>query len=210
MAQFPESKFYWCRQNNLVVFKSNPPRSKWYKFLSCILDGARDYCDATELYTIGGMVYFSAHTTPRELSATASSLEMKEILSRYDLARDTNYETPPGQRPTLNSFLLWVAKRRNIAAANLWVPIPFYLVAAEDPKASRKTVEFLDRRLNLGLDFKGLDEEVARQNEQIAQLRVVIPEIDTYIRRLESNLSLTQEESEKLVREVEEFLRKKD
>ena len=210
VAQFPESRFYWCQEGNLVVFKSTPPRSRWYRFLSCILDVAQDYCHTTELYTIGGMVYFGAHTTPRELSATASSLEMKGILSRYDLARDINYETPPGQRPTLNSFLLWVAKRRNIAAANLWVPIPFYLVAAEDPEASKKTMEFLDRRLNLGLDFSDLDEEVARQNERIAQLRVIIPEIDAYIGRLESNLSITQEESEKLVREVQEFLRKKD
>ena len=210
VAQFPESRFYWCPEKNLVVFKSNPPTSRWYKFLNCILDVAQDYCHSKELYTVGGMVYFSAHTTPRELLTTASLLEMKQILSRYDLARDTNYETPPGQRPTLNSFLLWVAKRRNVAAANLWVPIPFYLVGAEDPGASWKTIEFLDRRLGLGIDFKDLDEEMARQNERIAQLRITLPEIDTYISRLESNLSLTQEESEKLAREVEEFLRKKD
>lgn len=210
VAQFPESRFYWCPEKNLVVFKSDPPRSKWYKFLNCILDMAQDYCHTTELYTVGGMVYFSAHTTPRELLTTASSPEMKQILGQYDLARDTDYETQPGQRPTLNSFLLWVAKRRNIVAANLWVPVPFYLIGTEDPRASRKCIEFLDRRLRLGIDFRDLDEEVTRQNERIAQLRVTVPEVDAYISRLESSLSLTQEESEKLVREVEGFLRQKD
>jgi len=156
------------------------------------------------------MVSFGAHSAPREVFATASSPEMKEILRQYDLARDTDYETPLGQRPTLSSFLLWVAKRRNIAGANLWVPIPFYLLSTGDPPAWRRTVEFLDKRLGLGLDFRDLDEEVTRQNEQIAELRIRLPEVDSYIGKLESNLRLTQEENEKLVREIEEFLRKRD
>jgi predicted ATP-grasp superfamily ATP-dependent carboligase len=121
-----------------------------------------------------------------------------------------DYETPPGQRPTLNSFLLWVAKRRNIAAASLWVPIPFYLVAAEDPQAWRKTVEFLDRRFGLGIDFRDLDEDAARQNEKLAELRSRSSEVDSYIRKLESNLGLTQEENEKLVKEVAELFRRRD
>jgi len=210
VAQFPESKFYWCPEKYLVTLKSNRPTSDWHKFLDSVLDVAEHYCHAKELYTIGGMVSPAAHTSPRELLAVANSPEMRKILSQYDLARDMDYETPPGQRPTLNSFLLWVAKRRNIAAASLWVPIPFYLVAAEDPEAWRKTVEFLDRRFGLGIDFRDLDEDVARQNEKIAELRSRSSEVDSYIRKLESNLGLTQEENEKLVKAVEEFLGRRD
>ncbi len=210
VAQFPESRFYCCQEKNLVLVKSTPPRSQWYRFLCCILDAAEHYCHTRELYTIGGMVAFGAHTTPRELLATANSPEMKQVLNQYDLARDTNYETPPGQRPTLNSFLLWVAKRKNIVGANLWVPVPFYLIATEDPQACRKVAEFLDRRLGLGLNFRDLDEEVAKQNERIAGLRSRLPEVDSYIQKLESNLRLTPEESEELAREVEESLRKRD
>jgi len=210
VAQFPESKFYWCSEKNLVVLKSDRPRSEWHKFLNLVLDVAEHYCRAKELYTIGGMVSLGAHTSPRELLAVANSPGMREILSQYDLARGFDYETPPGQRPTLNSFLIWVAKRRNVAAASLWVPIPFYLVAAEDPQAWRKTVEFFDRRFDLGIDFRDLDEDAARQNEKIAQLRSHSSEVDSYIRKLEGNLGLTQEENEKLVKEVEEFLRKSD
>lgn len=209
VAQFPESKFYCCQERNLVILKSNPPRSQWHKFLSSVLDVAERYCHAKEVYTVGGLVSLNAHTAPRELSAVASSPEMKRVLTQYDLATGLNYETPPGQRPTLSSFLLWVAKERGIAGANLWVPIPFYLVAIGDPQAWRKTLDFLDRRLSLGIDFSDLDEEVARHNEKIAQLRTSLPEIDSYIRRLQSNLSLTQEENEKLVKEIEEFLGKR-
>lgn len=62
----------------------------------------------------------------------------------------------------------------------------------------------------LAAALRDLDEEVARQNEKIAQVQIRFPEIDNYIRKLQSNLGLTQEENEKLVREIEEFLRKRD
>jgi len=210
VAQFPESKFYCCQEKNLVTLKSNLPRFEWYEFLNSVLDVAEHYCHAKELYTVGGMVSLSAHTAPRELLAIANSPEMKQVLSQHDVARNMDYETPPGQRPTLSSFLLWVAKSRNVAGASLWVPVPFYLVATEDPQAWRKTVEFLDKRFDLEIDFGDLDKEAARQNEKIAQLRNRFPQLDDYIRRLESNLALTEEENEKLVKEIEDFLRKRD
>ena len=210
IAQFPESKFYCCQEKNLVIFKSKPPRSEWYKFLNSVLDVAEHYCHVKELYTIGGMVSLSSHTAHRELLAIVNSPKMKKVLSQYDLARDMDYETPLGQRPTLSSFLLWIAKRRKIAGASLWVPIPFYLVAIEDPQAWRKTLDFFDKRFALGIDFRDLDEEVTRQNEKIAQVRNQFPELDDYIHRLESNLSLTEQENGELIRKIEEFLRKRD
>jgi len=147
VAQFPESKFYWSRERNLMVLRSNPPR--W------------------------------------------------------------DFETPPGQRPTLSSFLLWVAKRRNIPGANLWVPVPFYLAGGNDPLAWRKAAGFLDAHLRLGIDFQDLDKEVAEQNREIAEYRGRFPEIDSYMNRLESNLSLSADESEKLLQGIEELLRKR-
>ena len=93
-------------------------------------------------------------------------------------------------------------------AASLWVPVPFYLVGAEDPQAQLKIIEFLDMRLNLGMDLKKLDEEAVGQDERMARLRSRSSEIDSYIRKLENGFGLTQEESEELVREVDVFLRK--
>lgn len=210
IAQFPESRFYYCPQNNLVIFKSDPPKAEWYRFLCSILDIAEQYCHAKELYTIGGMVSISAHTTPRELLAIANSPQMKRVLSQYNLAGDFNYETPPGQRPTPSSFLIWLAKERNMAGASLWVPVPCYLVSTEDPQAWRKAIEFLDIRLSLGIDFKDLDENVAKQNEKIAGARVRLPEVENFIRKLENNLVLSPEENEKLVMKMDELLRERD
>ncbi len=210
VAQFPESNFYSCLENNLVIFRSTPPGFEWYKFLNSILDVAEHYCGAKELYTIGGMVTLAAHTTPRTLLATASSQEVKESLKQYDLVRDMDYQTPPGQRPTLNSFLLWLAGRRDIPGVNLWVPIPFYLVTSGDPKAQKKVLQFFDERLGLNINFSGIDHEIQKQNEKLAQARLRLPEVDDYILRLESNLRLSQEENERLTQGIEEFLREEE
>jgi len=207
LAQFPESKFYACQENNLVTFKSNPPRFEWYKFLKSILDVAEHSCRAKEIYTIGGMVTLSAHTAPRELFAIANFPEMREVLSQYDLGIDMDYQAPRGQRPTLNSFLLWVAKKENIPGVCLWVPIPFYLIAMEDPRAWKKVLEFFDKRFDLKIDFSDLDQAIQDQDEKLTQARLRFPNIDEYIRRLESNIGLSEEENEKLVNEIEEFLR---
>lgn len=210
VAQFPDSKFYWCQENNVVVFQSAVPRFEWYKFLNSVLDVAEHYCHVKEIYTVGGMVSLSAHTVPRELLAVPNSAEMKKVLSQYGLATDMDYQTPPEQRPTLNSFLAWVAKGRNIAVVNLWVTVPCYLVSTEDPQACRKMLEFFRETLSLDIDFREIDEQIVRQNEKLAEVRRLFPEVNRCIRMLESNIGLTQEENEQLAKEIEEFLKKRD
>lgn len=207
LIQFPESKFYSCSKNDLVIFRSDLPSSEWYKFLNLILDVAEHYCHTKELYTIGGMVSPSVHTTPRMLLGISNSSELKQALNQYNLERILDYETPPGQRPTLSAYLLWLAKRRNIPGVSLWVPIPFYLVAAEDPQAQKKALKFFDERLNLQMDFQDIDEKITKQNEKITQARIYSPEVDEYIRKLESNLRLSEEEDETLVKAIGELLR---
>jgi predicted ATP-grasp superfamily ATP-dependent carboligase len=190
-----------------VVFQSDSPSAEWYKFLNSVLDVAEHHCRVKELYILGAMVSFSAHTTPRELLAVVNSAEMKEVLSQYDLARDMDYQTQLGERPTLNSFLLWIAKGRNIPGVSLWVPIPFYLAAMEDAQAQKKVLSFLNERLNLKIDFSDLDQEIREQNEQLARARSRFSQIDDYINRLESNLMLSEEENGELIKKIEDFLR---
>ena len=209
LVQFPESKFYACPKNDLVVFKSTPPSHEWYRFLNLILDVAEHYCRVKEIYTMGGLVSLGPHTAPREMLSTCNSPGMKESLSLYPLTRDWDFETPPGQRPTLNAFLLWVAKSRSIPGVNMMVPIPFYLMAVADPRAQKRVLDLLNQKLTLGMDFNDLDEEIRQQNQLIAEARDSFPDIDEYIGRLESNLRLSAEENQRLVREIEKFLREK-
>jgi proteasome assembly chaperone (PAC2) family protein len=205
VAQFPASKFYHCRKN-LAMFNSNPPRYEWFHFLDTIMDVARDYCHAREIFTIGAMVTLNPHSLPRQVMAIASGPEMTATFRDFGIASDMDYETPPGQRPTLNSFLLWVARRRGIPAGTLWVSVPFYLANSDDPRAVKRVLRILDQRAELGLDFTELDEEISQQDERLSRARSKSADIDNAIRRLENNIALTSEESEKLLKGIEEFL----
>ncbi len=199
VVQFPEATFYAAPKRNVVVFRSAPPRFDWYRFLNLALDVASDYCHASEIYAVGGMVSLVPHSAPRELLGNFSTSEMRESLSSQNMSVSWNYETPPGQRPTLNSFLLWAAKNRGIPAATLWVPVPFYLAAAGDPRAQLRVLEFFNRKLDLCLNFDDLDEEVRRQNRTITRARKESSEIDDYISKIERGETLSDEESQKLV-----------
>jgi proteasome assembly chaperone (PAC2) family protein len=209
IVQFPQSTFYACPEHDIVIFQSAIPRYEWFKFMNLIIDVAQEYCHAKEIYTIGGMITLAAHTTPRDSWATFNSPQIKKILKSYQLSREMDFETPPGGRPTLNSFLLWVAKTRNLAGANLWVPMPFYLITASDPEASKKVLEFFDDRLDLSLDFEDIDASIKHLNEKLMRLRRSSSEIDGYIRKLESDIQLSEEEHESLVKAVDDCLKKK-
>jgi len=206
-VQFPESRFYACPDADLVLFRSTPPHHEWHKFLNLVLDVAQKYCNIKEVYTMGGMVSLAAHTSPRQFFSTSNSRSLKKILSEYLITRDTNYETPPGGKPTLNSYMLWCAKQRDIPGANLWVLVPFYLLGSGDPVARKKIIDFLNRKFSLNLDLSDIDNAIYRQNERISLLRDQRPEINEYISKIEGNIRLTTEENEKLVKEVEQFLK---
>jgi len=208
IVMFPDSIFYACPAQDLIVFEGTIPRYEWFRFLNLIMDVARQY-NVRELYTVGGMVSLGAHTAPRDFWATFSSPRIKRSLVSYELSRELDFETPPGGRPTLNSFVLWTARQHSLEGANLWVPVPFYLVAASDPRAQKRVLEFLDHRLGLELDLGTLDREIRRQSEQLARLRGEMPDIDRAINKLESNLRLSETEHEKLVKAVEEYLKPK-
>ncbi len=209
LIQFPESRFYACPKHDMLLFLSDQPSSDYYQFLNLVLDVAGQYYHVKEIHAIGGMVSLGAHTAPRQLLGTFSSPEFKEAFSQYDLTSRLDYETPPGHRPTLNSFLLWAARKRNIPAVSLWVPVPFYLVAVDDTKARKRILAFFNERFELGIDFSNLDEEVKRQEEQLAEIRSASSDIDESIRRLESNLRLPSEESQRLLKEIEKALKEK-
>lgn len=208
IARFPRCDFYVCPESNLVLFKGSSPGADWYRFLSTILEIAQVHCNTKEVYIIGGMVSIGVHTAPRDIMAVANYPEMKALLSEYGLASDTDYESPPVQRPTLSSFLLWVAKKRNLHGIGLWVPIPFYLLSVEDPLGWKKVIEFLNVRFSLQLAFSDLDKEISTQSDKLSRLALRLPEIDQCFWKIERNLSLTEEENRKLIEEIEESLRK--
>jgi proteasome assembly chaperone (PAC2) family protein len=138
---------------------------------------------------------------------TCSSIEMKRALSPYNILSELNYQSTGGQKPTLNSFLLWTAQKRRIPGVSLWGPIPFYLVNVGDYLAQKMILEFFNLKFGLEIDTGDTEDPVKRQNVKIAEARNKIPEIDGYITKLETNLKLTEEESQELINKIESYLK---
>jgi predicted ATP-grasp superfamily ATP-dependent carboligase len=208
VARFPECKFYYSQSKRLIMLNSSPPVVEWYKFLNTVLDAVRDICVIKEVNAIGNMVSFTAHTAPRSIIATVNSEEMKTLLAGFDVNRGIDYESPPGQRPTLSNYLMWVAQGRDIPGASFWVPVPFYLISAEDPRGCVKIVDFFNKRLELGIESTELNEEVAEQDRRIERMKQEYPEIGDSIDRLESGLGLSEEQSDNLIEAINKYLGK--
>ncbi len=199
IAHFPESRFYCAPEKNIVLFLSSVPSTEWHTFLDLVVDIAVNHCDVRQIYTVGGMVGNVAHTQPRSLFSVFTDSKTKDDFMKLQLSETIDYESPPGQRPTISSYLCWTAGGKGIPGINLWVPIPFYLVETVDAQAYRRILDAFNRSLLLGLDLSPLDEDIGRQKENIARIVADHPELNDYLRKLESRLALTEEESEHMV-----------
>jgi len=200
-AQFPKGEFYYCQRSDLVIFKGSEPEFERYRFLNAVSDLAQHYCVIKHLYTIGGTISLIAHTDTRKILAVYNKKEFQEELQGYGL-EDMNWRGTPA----ISSYLLWVAKGKEIPGVSLWTQIPFYLAASEDFQAIKQTLSFLDKRFNLELDLKELDEQTQLQNTKIDRLRQQDSEINRCIGALESGLSLSEEEQLSLIKAVSECL----
>ena len=203
LIQVPESKFWACEKQSLLIFRSDEPAFEHHRFLNLILDFAESHCHVRELYTVSGAISSIPHSRSRRLLTVLNQPEFKTRLAEYGLEGMT-WEGPPA----ISSYLLWVAKRRGMAGVSLWPEIPFYLAAIQDAETGKRVLSFLNQRFNLNLDLGGLESEAMVQNEKIAQLRKEDAETDQLIRRLENGESLEEEEQLRLTRDVYDLLRK--
>lgn len=204
IARIPKSKLSACEKNNLLLFKSDEPEGEWYRFLDSVLDVAQYSYKIKDLYTINGNPSLTPHTLPRRILTVFNQSEFGRDIGKYGFL-GMYYEGPPA----MSSFLLWVAKRRNIFGASIWVDIPFYLAPLKDPLAQKRVLEFFNRKFNLKINLRELDLEIRDQNEKIAKLREQDPEINRYFNLLESGISLEGEEQLKLAKQIYELLEPK-
>ncbi|GAB6273835.1 MAG: hypothetical protein STSR0004_06980 [Peptococcaceae bacterium] len=201
LVQFPEAKFYAYEEKDLVLFKSCQPTSKIYKFLNLFLDLAESL-KVKEIYTIGGLISTVAHTKERKIYTVVNNPYLKEEIGNYPLQTNLSHEGPT----SMSGFLLWTAMKRYIPGISFWVDVPFYLSGRVDPKATKAILEFLKARFKLSIDLNLLDQEIEKQEEKIALLNTQNPEIGEYMAKLENNVNLAQEEMDKIINAVENYL----
>ncbi len=200
LAQLPQNKLFYVEEKNLLMIQCANPQFQHYKFLTAILDLAEHYCKVEELFTINGFIASISHVAERRIHTVFNNENFQKQLRSYSLT-NMDYEG----FPAISSYLLWMAKERNISAAGLWPEIPFYVSSNKDPQAIKALIAFFNERFQLDFKFDEIDELIELQNTKIEHLREENSEIDESLRNLESGLSLSEEEQINLVNTVGEL-----
>ena len=205
LVQGPESKFWACEKQSLLIFRSDEPAFEHHTFLNLILDFVESYCHVKEFYTVNGAISSIPHSHSRRLLTVFNQPEFKTSLAGYGLER-MSWEGPPA----ISSYLLWVARRRGMPGVSLWPEIPFYLAAGPDAEAAKRVLSFLNYRFNLSLDLGRFEIGAMVQNERIAQLRKEDAKTDQLVQRLERGENLSEEEQLKLTQDIYDAFRKEN
>ncbi len=211
IIRFPECDFYSFQEGNILLFMGDPPNREPFQYCNAILDFATKQCHAEEVFTIGGFVSPISHTSPRKIFGTVTRPELRMFLAPYNVSIDVNYHTPAaGPRPSLNHFLLWTAKQREIPGYSLWVEVPFYLANLNDPSGAKAIMNFLKGKFALDYDYHELDQQVKEVNEILETLKNKNVDIHKYLQLLDQGIALSHDESETLAREVRRSFNKKN
>ncbi|MDV2989483.1 MAG: PAC2 family protein [Dehalogenimonas sp.] len=203
LVSFPESVLRYSEKASLITMYSDVPAYEVPEFLKLVLDVAARY-GVSQLVLVNGLPVMASHNTPSELIANLNTPLLKEWLSGDGVNTEINYESPPGQRPPISSYLIWEARQRGIEAVSLWVPVPYYLAPYTDEVGARRTLAFLREKLALALDLDGAVDAEQRLREQLGALRTGSADVDRALTMLESNMSLTEYEAGQLAAAVRE------
>ncbi|MEN8614628.1 PAC2 family protein [Dehalogenimonas sp. THU2] len=201
LVGFPSSLFYYSEEANLIVFKSDVPVFETHEFLRLVLDLAVHY-NAGYLVLVNGLPSMASHNTPSEILANMNFIQLKEWLNGDGINTGINYESPPGQKPPISTYLIWEARSRDIMSVSLWLPVPFYLSALTDEIGARRLLAFLKEKFIPTLDLEIAIESEGRLRGKLGDLRSGSKDCDKYLSMLESNLSLTEYEAGQLAAEV--------
>ncbi|MCR4394038.1 MAG: PAC2 family protein, partial [Dehalococcoidales bacterium] len=132
LVEFPEANFYMDEKSNLVLFLGDVPEFRWFQFFNRVFDISEEYIPIQQCIIIGGISTFLYHTEGRNLIGVYNSQEMKKSMNSSGLASEFDYETPPDQKPSINSFFIWTASKRQISGACIFATVPFYLADLDD------------------------------------------------------------------------------
>ena len=128
--------------------------------------------------------------------------------------RRPSYEGPTG----IASVVLDAATRRGMSYLSLMGQSPHYLQGSTNPAVSQALLTYVTRLLGLDLDLSQLDEAVKAFCTRCDQAVAHDASIQAYVRQLEQDYDSTADEalpplrdedlnSEKLIQELEDFLR---
>jgi predicted ATP-grasp superfamily ATP-dependent carboligase len=218
--EWPSNTYYYHKDPSLArdvaILAGVEPHLKWKAFTQDVVDLARQ-CGVNTVITLGAMLADTPHTRPVPLIGFATDPVLIARLRDLNIG-PTRYHGPTGILGAIHDACL----RQEIPAMSLWASVPHYLGVAQNPKVASALLHSVDHLLGLGMDLRDLDEAVGRFEEQVNSVIAGSLEAAAYVKELERRAdaalageSPTSEEtagfppSEALIRDLEEFLRRR-
>jgi proteasome assembly chaperone (PAC2) family protein len=214
---WPQSEFFaWHPgdgRDGLLMFCGPEPHQRWLTYAKAFLDVAQR-CGVRQIVSLGALLAGAPHTRPVRVTARCTEAASRSLLEAWGIYRVPTYQGPTG----ISSVVLDAAERRGMQHIGFMGQAPHYLQGAENPAAIEALVTNVARLLQLSPDMSSFpkaiqefrtqcDRAVARDRDTREHVRKLEEEYDAAADEEQSPLSGEELDSEKLMRDVQDFLR---
>jgi proteasome assembly chaperone (PAC2) family protein len=214
---WPQSEFFaWSPEDGrdgLVLFCGPEPHQRWRTYTKAFLDVA-ERCGVRRIVSLGALLASAPHTRPVRVTARCTDAASRSVLEAWGIYRRPTYEGPTG----ISSVVLEAAETRGIEHVGFMGQAPHYLQDSENPAAIQALVSYVARLLHLSPDMSHFaeaiqefrtqcDRAVARDRATREHVRKLEQEYDAAAGEEREPLPDEKLDSDKLMREVEDFLR---
>ena len=215
---WPRSEFFaWHPgdgREGLLLFSGPEPHQRWTAYTKAFL-GVAEQCGVTRIVSLGALLAGAPHTRPVRVTARCSDPASRPLLEAWGIYRPPTYEGPTG----ISSVILDAAERRGIQHVGFMGQAPHYLQDSENPAAIQALVSYASRLLNLSPDMSHFADEirdfraqcdraVARDRATREHVRQLEQEYDAASGEEKEPLPGGELDSDKLMQELEDFLRR--
>ena len=216
--QWPRSEFFaWHAgdgRDGLLLFCGPEPHQKWRTYTKAFLDVA-ERCGVRRIVSLGALLAGAPHTRPVRVTARSTDPASRSLLDAWGIFRPPSYEGPTG----ISTVVLEAAERRGMTHLGLMGQAPHYLQNAENPAVVQALLTYVARLLHLSPDMSHFaeaiqdfrtqcDQAVARNRSTREHVRQLEQEYDATAGEERRTLPQGELDSDKLMREVEDFLRR--
>ena len=215
---WPQSEFFaWHPgdgRDGLLLFCGPEPHQRWQTYTKAFL-GVAERCGVRRIISLGALLAGAPHTRPIRVTARSTDPAARSLLEAWGIYRRPTYEGPTG----ISSVVLDAAERRGIQHVGFMGQAPHYLPDSENPAAIQTLVSYVARLLNLSPDMSDFadaiqefrrqcDKAVARDRDTREHVRKLEQEYDAEVSEEPPPLPGGKVDSDKLMQELEDFLRK--
>ena len=215
---WPRSEFFaWHPgdgRDGLLLFCGPEPHQRWRTYTKAFLDVA-ERCGVRRIVSLGALLASAPHTRPVRVTARCSDDPSRSLLEAWGIYRPPTYEGPTG----ISSVVLDAAEKRGMQHVGFMGQAPHYLQGSENPAAIEALVTYVARLLHLRPDMSHFaeaiqdfrtqcDRAVARDRATREHVQRLEREYDAAAGEERPPLPGGELDSEKLMQELEDFLRK--